>query len=290
MNHKRMENYKKISDAADVTINDETIKLFEYESLLQEKQAELNNTFFIKRFFEKDKKESINTLKEYINVSTNLIKTTKANLEKEKNKFLQSCVDDYINADVNKIKTYNQLNDDHKKKQAIHDISWSVYETGKNTISWLNAAIKSINEMFECEALNLNYDHLFIPDINHKLANSLKRITYFKQQVNHVITQIKNVNPHADVSIWENIKEILDDERSDYITIRESKRHIKSSLSDINKTYATIQVAQNMIVNETNKWVKESNNALSLFNSFWDEIKAEVMESIENYSPQEKGA
>jgi len=287
MNHKRMENYKKISDAADLTINDETIKLFEYESLLQEKKAELKKIFFIKRFFEKDKKEYINEIKEYINVSTNLIKNTKDNLEKEKNKFLQSCIDDYINADLNKTKKYKQLNNDHKMKQSVCDISKSVYETGKNTISWLNAAIKSINEMIECEALNVNYDHLFIPDINHKLANSLKRITYFKQQVNCVITQIKSVNAQADVTVWEHVKEILEDERSDHITIRESKRHIKSSLSDINKTFATIQVAQNMIIDETNKWIRESNNALSAFNRFWDEIKAEVMESIENYSPQE---
>lgn len=290
MNHKRMENYKKLSEAADVTINAETIKLFEYESLLREQQKELSKTFFIKRLFDKNKKESIKSLKEYISASTKIIKTTKDNLEKEKNKFLQSCIDDHINADKSKVQLYYKLNNDHKEKQSICDIHKGVYETGKNTISWISSAINSIKEMIECEFLNGNYDHLFITDINHRLVNSLKMITYLKQQVNFVVTQIEAINPHADVTVWEHVKKALDEERSEYITIRESKRHIKSLLADINKTYATIQVAQNMIINETNKWVRESNNALSAFNSFWDEIKAEVMEDIENYVPQEKGA
>lgn len=283
MDNKRIENYKKAAESYAAIIYDEKIKLFEYEEVLIEKKQEYQRMFFLKRLLDKNKKNYIETINEYINISTNRIQKTKKSLESDTDILIKTCIDDYINADELRSAEYNQLKNHFNTQKSIFEIVSTSEKHGRTAVEWIYSTIKDINNILACEALTTSYDDIFIPEINRKIVNTIGFIECLKKSVNYGAIQVKGVNSLEDVSIWENASNILKDDKSQYITIRNSRRQLKANIADINTSLAVIKVAHNIMNNERNRLVDPYNLSSRRFNGFCNDISAVVKSHLREH-------
>jgi hypothetical protein len=283
MDNKRIENYKKAAESYAAIIYDEKIKLFEYEEVLIEKKQEYQRMFFLKRLLDKNKKNYIETVNKYINISTNRIKETKKALENDKDMLIKTCIDDYINNDKKRAAEYHLLKNKFNTQKSIFEIVNTAEKHGRKAVESLYSTIGEINNILAFEALTTSYDDIFIPEINRQIVNTIGFIECFKKSVTYGAIQVKGVNSLEDVSIWENTSNVLKDDKIQYITIRNSRRQLKTNITDINTSLAVMKVAHNIMNNERNRLVEPYNLANRKFNSFWNEMTAAVKDNLEKH-------
>lgn len=276
-----IENYKKIAESSAELIYDEKVKIFEYEALLKEKKEEYEKTFFIKRWLTKNKKIDIDTLNEYINESSNVIKKTKESIKKEHDKLVELCMDTYIEQDNERVVEYNKLKDDLNIKKRIFKIVDNSNTIGINAIEWLIATNKEINNLLVCNQITTSYNHLLIPNINYHLINSLRCIELFKKTISSAITQIKSINEQENVDTFINISNLLKDDKSKSILVLDTKRQIKHNQSEINNALSLLTIAYTMINDERNRWVGIHNKANNEYNRFYNDIHLMVKIDLE---------
>ncbi len=281
MDKRRIENYKKMADNSAAIIYDEKVKLFEYEQLLSAKKQERQNMFFVKRFFDKETKDNLSSIQEYINISNGVITQTKTAWENEKKEFIKNCIDDYINADSTRVAEYTRLQNQLKLKKSIFEIVDTTEKSGRSAVEWLFSTVKDINDILSSESLTSRYDHIFLPEINSKLSRTLGIVESFKKNVNYGAIQIKTVNDLEDTAIWENASKVLKDDKSQSIVIKDSRRQLRSNIAEVNTTLAVIRVAHNILNNERNRLVDPYNIANRSFTAFWNDILSTVKSKLE---------
>lgn len=283
MDNKRIANYKKAADSYAAIIYDEKIKLFEYEEILTDKKQEYQRMFFLKRLLDKNKKNYIETINEYINISTSRIQQTRKSLENDKDILIKTCIDDYINTDKTRSAEYHFLKNEFNTKKSIFEIVSTAEKHGRTAVEKLYSTISEINNILAFESLTTSYDDIFIPEINRQLSNTIGFIECFKKSVNYGAIQVKGVNDLEDVSIWENTSNILKDDKSQYITIRNSRRQLKANMADINTSLAVMKVAHNIMNNERNRLVDPYNLSSRRFNGFWNDISAVIKSQLREH-------
>lgn len=281
MDKRRIENYKKMADNSAAIIYDEKVKLFEYEQLLSAKKQERQNMFFVKRFFDKETKDNLSSIQEYINISNGVITQTKTSWENDKKEFIKNCIDDYINADSTRVAEYTRLQNQLKLKKSIFEIVDTTEKSGRSAVEWLFSTVKDINDILSSESLTSRYDHIFLPEINSKLSRTLGIVESFKKNVNYGAIQIKTVNDLEDTAIWENASKVLKDDKSQSIVIKDSRRQLRSNIAEVNTTLAVIRVAHNILNNERNRLVDPYNIANRSFTAFWNDILSTVKSKLE---------
>lgn len=281
MLNNHIENYKKIAESSAALIYDEKVKIFEYEAMLKQKEEDYNNIFFIRRWFAKNKKTEINTINTYINESSNVIKQSREQVKKEKDKLIQLCVDNYIAQDEQRVAEYNKLKNDFSLKKRIFEIVDNSNKLGRNAVEWLYSTNREIKGLLECEQITDRYDDIIIAEINNKLSNSLRFIESFKKTINYASLQIKSINENENTESFINVGKVLLDDVSPAIVIRNTKRQVKANIPEINKTLAVLQVAHAMMNNERNRWVEIYNKSNNEFNRFWDDINLAVKLDLE---------
>jgi hypothetical protein len=281
MDKRRIENYKKMADNSAAIIYDEKVKLFEYEQMLSAKKQERQNMFFVKRFFDKETKDNLSSIQEYINISNGVITQTKTSWENEKKEFIKNCIDDYINAASTRVAEYNRLQNQLKLKKSIFEIVDTTEKSGRSAVEWLFSTVKDINDILSSESLTSRYDHIFLPEINSKLSRTLGIVESFKRNVNYGAIQIKTVNDLEDTAIWENASKVLKDDKSQSIVIKDSRRQLRTNIAEVNTTLAVIRVAHNILNNERNRLVDPYNIANRSFTAFWNDILSTVKSKLE---------
>lgn len=281
MDKRRIENYKKMADNSAAIIYDEKVKLFEYEQMLSAKKQERQNMFFVKRFFDKETKDNLSSIQEYINISNGVITQTKTAWENEKKEFIKNCIDDYINADSTRVAEYNRLQNQLKLKKSIFEIVDTTEKSGRSAVEWLFSTVKDINDILSSESLTSRYDHIFLPEINSKLSRTLGIVESFKRNVDYGAIQIKTVNDLEDTAIWENASKVLKDDKSQSIVIKDSRRQLRTNIAEVNTTLAVIRVAHNILNNERNRLVDPYNIANRSFTAFWNDILSTVKSKLE---------
>lgn len=281
MLNNHIENYKRIAESSAALIYDEKVKIFEYESMLKQKEEDYKNIFFIRRWFAKNKKIEINTVNTYINESSNVIKQSREQLKKEKDKLIQLCVDNYIARNEQRVAEYNKLKNDFSIKKRIFEIVDNSNKLGRNAVEWLYSTNQEINGLLEWEQITDRYDDLIIAEINNKLGSSLRAIESFKKTINYASLQIKSINENENTESFINVGKVLLDDVSHSIVIRNTKRQVKTNIPEINKTLAVLQVAHAMMNNERNRWVEIYNKSNNDFNRFWDDINLVVKLDLE---------
>lgn len=281
MDKRRIENYKKMADDSAAIIYDEKVKLFEYEQMWSAKKQERQNMFFVKRFFDKETKDNLSSIQEYINISNGVITQTKTAWENEKKEFIKNCIDDYINADPTRMAEYYRLQNELKLKKSIFEIVDTTEKSGRSAVEWLFSTVKDINDILSSESLTSRYDHIFLPEINSKLSRTLGIVESFKKNVNYGTIQIKTVNDLEDTAIWENASKVLKDDKSQSIVIKDSRRQLRTNIAEINTTLAVIRVAHNILNNERNRLVAPYNIANRSFTAFWNDILSTVKSKLE---------
>lgn len=281
MDKRRIENYKKMADNSAAIIYDEKVKLFEYEQMLSAKKQERQNMFFVKRFFDKETKDNLSSIQEYINISNGVITQTKTAWENEKKEFIKNCIDDYINADSTRVAEYNRLQNQLKLKKSIFEIVDTTEKSGRSAVEWLFSTVKDINDILSSESLTSRYDHIFLPEINSKLSRTLGIVESFKRNVDYGAIQIKTVNDLEDTAIWENASKVLKDDKSQLIVIKDSRRQLRTNIAEVNTTLAVIRVAHNILNNERNRLVDPYNIANRSFTAFWNDILSTVKSKLE---------
>lgn len=281
MDKRRIENYKKMADNSAAIIYDEKVKLFEYEQLLSAKKQERQNMFFVKRFFDKETKDNLSSIQEYINISNGVITQTKTSWENDKKEFIKNCIDDYINADSTRVAEYTRLQNQLKLKKSIFEIVDTTEKSGRSAVEWLFSTVKDINDILSSESLTSRYDHIFLPEINSKLSRTLGIVESFKRNVDYGAIQIKTVNDLEDTAIWENASKVLKDDKSQSIVIKDSRRQLRTNIAEVNTTLAVIRVAHNILNNERNRLVDPYNIANRSFTAFWNDILSTVKSKLE---------
>lgn len=281
MDKRRIENYKKMADNSAAIIYDEKVKLFEYEQMWSAKKQERQNMFFVKRFFDKETKDNLSSIQDYINISNGVITQTKTSWENEKKEFIKNCIDDYINADSTRVAEYYRLQNQLKLKKSIFEIVDTTEKSGRSAVEWLFSTVKDINDILSSESLTSRYDHIFLPEINSKLSRTLGIVESFKRNVNYGAIQIKTVNDLEDTAIWENASKVLKDDKSQSIVIKDSRRQLRSNITEVNTTLAVIRVAHNILNNERNRLVDPYNIANRSFTAFWNDILSTVKSKLE---------
>lgn len=281
MDKRRIENYKKMADNSAAIIYDEKVKLFEYEQMLSAKKQERQNMFFVKRFFDKETKDNLSSIQEYINISNGVITQTKTAWENEKKEFIKNCIDDYINADSTRVAEYNRLQNQLKLKKSIFEIVDTTEKSGRSAVEWLFSTVKDINDILSSESLTSRYDHIFLPEINSKLSRTLGIVESFKRNVDYGAIQIKTVNDLEDTAIWENASKVLKDDKSQSIVIKDSRRQLRTNIAEVNTTLAVIRVAHNILNNERNRLVDPYNIENRSFTAFWNDILSTVKSKLE---------
>lgn len=281
MLNNHIENYKRIAESSAALIYDEKVKIFEYEAMLKQKEEDYQNIFFIRRWFAKNKKTEINTVNTYINGSINVIKQSREQIKKEKDKLIQLCVDNYIAQDEQRVAEYNKLKNDFSLKKRMFEIVDNSNKLGRNAVEWLFSTNREIKGLLELEQITDRYDDLIIAEINNKLGSSLRAIESFKKTINYASLQIKSINENENTESFINVGKVLLDDVSHSIVIRNTKRQVKANIPEINKTLAVLQVAHEMMNNERNRWAEIYNKSNNEFNRFWDDINLVVKLDLE---------
>lgn len=284
MIEQKIEAFKSIVSEVDSIISNEHSKIIEYEQLLHTKKNQYKKMPLLKKIFDKEKNEEINTLIEVIQGFSLTINEAKEKLKKEKSELIEFCKSNYLNIHPDHSKKRNDLKSYMNITKQIFDVIEEVRLSSINALTTLESAIKELNEFNIASSAGYLRGHtdLVIGGICNNFSTAFQMMSHFKKLLNYTDLQLKNIDDTVNTQNWEQIKTILNEDNSHRIILKASSRDLNSHANEINNSLSCLQVVVKLVTRERNNYAKNYNDALEALNLCHKETDRFVEEILEN--------
>lgn len=283
MIEQKIEAFKSIVNEVDSIISDEHSKIIEYEQLLSTKKSQYKKMPLLKKIFDKEKSEEINTLIEIIQGFSLTISEAKEKLKKEKSELIEFCKSNYLTIHPDYLKKRDDLKSHMNVTKEIFDVTEEVRLSSINALTTLESAIKELNEFNVASSAGYlsGYEDLVIGGVCNKFSTAFQMIAHLKKLLNYTDVQLKSIDDTVNTQNWEQIKTILNEDTSHRIIMKATRRYLNSQANEINNSLSCLQVVIQLVTRERNNYAKNYNNALDALNLFSKETDRFVKETLE---------